>query len=122
MSTYEFFSDEELTCQCGCGQMAMDAQFMRKVVEGRRVLGFPFIVTSGYRCSEHNNNVSGSGYNGPHTLGRAIDIKASSRQKFLVMNYFKDEGMTRFGVARSFIHFDDLTEHDLFDEEVVWTY
>ena len=74
MSTYEFFSDEELTCQCGCGQMAMD------------------------------------------------DIKAGSRQKFLVMSYFRGEGMTRFGVARSFIHFDDLTEHDLFDEEVVWTY
>jgi zinc D-Ala-D-Ala carboxypeptidase len=122
MSTYEFFSDEELTCQCGCGQMEMDAQFMREVVEGRRALGFPFIVTSAYRCPEHNNSVSNSGYNGAHTLGRALDIKADARRKALVMNYFKGVGMTRFGVARTFIHFDDLTEQDLFDEDVVWTY
>jgi len=122
MSVYEYFSDEELTCQCGCGRMEMDAQFMRKVVNARIALDFPFVVTSAYRCPEHNNTVSKSGYNGPHTLGRALDIRANSRAKNLVLRYFINEGLTRFGVARSFIHFDDLTEQDLFDENVLWTY
>ena len=122
MSTYEFFSDEELTCQCGCGRMEMDAQFMRKVVNARGALGVPFIVTSAYRCPEHNNRVSKSGYNGPHTIGRALDIRADARTKSIVLDYFAKQGMTRFGVAKTFIHFDDLTEQDLFDEDVLWTY
>jgi zinc D-Ala-D-Ala carboxypeptidase len=122
MNAYEFFSDKELTCQCGCDQMLMDPKFMAHIVEGRRALDFAFVVSSGYRCPEHNNKISSTGYNGPHTTGRAIDIRAGSRQKALIIDYFRDVGFSRFGVARSFIHLDDLTRPDGFAENVVWTY
>ena len=33
-------------------------------------------VTSGYRTPEHNRRVSRTGYEGPHTTGRAVDVAA----------------------------------------------
>lgn len=122
MNKYEFFSDKELTCQCGCGLMLMDSAFMEKVIDVRRELGFAFSVTSAYRCPEHNNNVSVTGFYGPHVTGRALDVRANSRQKSLIQEAMEKKGMTRFGIAKSFIHFDDLTEQDLFDEKVTWSY
>ena len=121
ISQYEFFTEQELTCKC-CGENHMDELFMRKVVRIRAKLGFPFSVNSAYRCPEHNNNVSSTGLDGPHTTGRALDIKANSRQKALIMRAAAEEGMTRFGIAKSFVHFDDLTGGDGFDESVIWTY
>ncbi len=75
-SPWEYFSLEELTCHCGCGQMKMQHDFMEKAVKIRRFFGGPLVVTSGYRCPEHDAKIgtSGSPGSGPHAQGRAFDI------------------------------------------------
>ena len=118
----EFFATNELSCKCGCNECLMDRTFMGKLDAIREAVNKPFPVTSAYRCPDHNDNVSGTGRGGPHTTGRAIDIKAAGRMKFEIMEAAKSQGMTRFGIGREFIHIDDLSEEDGFDGDVVWTY
>jgi zinc D-Ala-D-Ala carboxypeptidase len=76
-SRWTYFTVEELTCRCGCGQMLMDHEFMLKLVALRDLIGFPMPITSAYRCPAHNARVSSTGDDGPHTTGKAVDIAAS---------------------------------------------
>lgn len=94
--------------------MKMDPEFMRKLVDLRRTLGFPFYITSGYRCPKHNKAVGGT-ENGPHTTGRAVDITLSSEHAAQVIELGFQKGYIKgLGVSypnRSvvkFIHIDDL--------------
>lgn len=121
---WEFFDphqDRKLACAC-CGRMEMNGAFMRKLDAIRAELGVPLRVTSGFRCAEHNNRVSNTGEGGPHTTGRAIDFAADSRLRFLLTRAALAHGMTRIGIARTFIHLDDLTAADGFPDEVIWPY
>lgn len=102
--------------------MNMNDAFMQKVVAIRRKLGFSFVPTSAFRCPAHNSRVSSTGPNGPHTTGRSIDIRVNSRQRALILKEAAAAGMTRFGIGRDFIHIDDLTAADGFDEDVIWHY
>ncbi len=73
-SRWTYFSVEELTCRCGCGQMKMDGDFMLKLVALRDLVGFSMPITSAYRCPAHNAKVSSTGFTGPHTTGKAVDV------------------------------------------------
>jgi zinc D-Ala-D-Ala carboxypeptidase len=119
---YKYFSEQELSCKCGCARNKMDPAFMEKLVAIREKLGFPFPVGSAYRCPSHNDAVSSTGVGGPHTWGRAIDLHVGSRARFLILEEAKRHGMTRFGIARWGIHLDDLTAAEGFDENVIFTY
>lgn len=113
--------DRKLACAC-CGQVHMNDAFMQKLDRIRERLGVPLHINSGYRCPEHNNRVSSTGEAGPHTTGRAVDIAADSRLRYLVATAALAEGMTRIGIARTFIHIDDLTAADGFPDQVIWPY
>ena len=124
--SWNYFSyelDSKLACSC-CGHRGMDDDFMQKLDAFRERIGVPLQVTSGYRCPLHNSNVSSTGETGPHTTGRAVDIRVpNSRARHLIMKYaLSDDGFTRVTPAKSFIHIDDLTIEDGFDEEVMWWY
>lgn len=123
--SWKYFSyegDKMLACSC-CGKQGMDDVFMRKLDVLRGMVGQGFTVTSGYRCPDHNESVSSTGRDGPHTTGRAVDIKANSRLKMLITQAAISQGITRVGVAKSFIHIDDLTEQDDgVSNNVMWTY
>jgi zinc D-Ala-D-Ala carboxypeptidase len=121
---YEHFSDWELRCRCGCGKGVnqMDETFMKKMVKMRKDLGIPMAVTSAYRCPTYNNQVSSTGYSGPHTTGRAIDFKVNTsrdRHRFLQYLY---RNFDRIGLGKTFLHVDDLKNSDGFDERVTWNY
>ena len=85
---------------------------MVKINAMRRELGFPFIVTSAYRCPEYNAQISSTGGDGPHTTGRAIDIAVSRKKAYKLLESAFDHGMTGIGVSQKgqvrFIHLDDL--------------
>ena len=115
MSTY--FSDNEMRCKCGCGQVKMDPDFMDFLDSVRELLGRPMIVTSGYRCPSHNAAVNG----GPeHPNGMAADIKTPN-------NYYRYElveaaricGCKRIGFGKTFTH---LGMDDTLPNGVYWTY
>ena len=118
---WENFSPDEVKCS-HCGELKIDEELMDLVQEARETLG-PLRITSGYRCSEHNNNISSTGPNGPHTTVKALDIGTSnSQQRKELIDYFATR-VSGLGIAESFIHIDLLTDDDGFDARPnCWTY
>ena len=112
---------DEFKCSC-CRKVKMDAAMIDLVQNARNVLG-PLSITSAYRCSSHNDSVSSTGPNGPHTTGHSLDIsvKDSQHRKELI-DYFATK-VTGLGIAKSFIHIDNLThEHGFNMRPNAWKY
>ena len=120
------FKDYELRCRCGCGQNLMDTGFMKKLEELRVKVDFPMVLTSAYRCPEHNAKVSETGRTGAHTQGKAVDVKVSGDQAFTLMKQALELGFHGIGISQKgeyatrFIHLDiaELGER----RPRVWTY
>lgn len=123
MSKYRYFNESELACKC-CGVAKMDDGLMRKLDNLRQACGFPFPVTSAYRCAKHNSRVSSTGPNGPHTTGRAVDIGVRGEQAMKLIQKAVEMGFTGIGVQQKgggrFIHLDDLGEG--FPRPNMWSY
>ena len=107
------FKPEELECS-HCNVLKISSDLMDFLQTARDDLG-PLSITSAYRCEDHNNDVSTTGFNGPHTTGKAVDIsvKDSQHRKQLI-TYFAPK-VTGLGIAKSFIHIDLLTTDDGFE-------
>jgi uncharacterized protein YcbK (DUF882 family) len=123
------FNTDELRCKCGrCDFPGMDGLFMDKIEHMRTVMDRPFVVTSAYRCSTHNQSVSSTGPRGPHTTGRAMDIALFGQDAYDLTELSMRLGITGLGFkqhgsrGRRFIHLDDLTEAEGFPRPRVWSY
>lgn len=80
---YKYFTDKELSCR-HCGLNKMNKAFMEKIDKARSLSYVPFIVTSAYRCKEHNKNVGGV-EDSAHTKGLAIDILYKNTHELYVI-------------------------------------
>ena len=126
--TWDYFPEDELRCKCGCGKSLMDPLFMQKLVKLRMAAGFAFNLTSAYRCSAHNQAISVTGDNGPHTTGKAVDIALWGRQAHWLLAHAGQFGMTGIGIKQTgdyqsrFIHIDDLEDGSHQPRPWVWTY
>lgn len=128
-SPWEHFSVEELSCRCGCGEMKMNADFMDKAVKLRKFYGKALIVTSGYRCPAHDEQV-GTSYHpgsGPHVEGRALDFSIEGADALSLIKQALQLGLfTGFGLAQKgadrFMHIDDLEDRPEHPRPFVWTY
>lgn len=125
----KWFSPDEFACKCGCPtdpRTVMNRAFLVKLDLLRERCGFPLIVTSGYRCPKHNQSVSRTGPNGPHTTGRAVDLAVSRHHAWTMLRYLTAVGFTGIGFNQTggnrFIHVDDLCEPDHAPRPTVWTY
>ena len=94
MLDYLFFRADELRCRCGnCDGGEMNKFFMERLISLRENMGFPFVVTSAYRCPAYNEQISDTGAEGPHTTGRAIDLRVyGHRAQNLI------QGAHRYGI------------------------
>lgn len=107
---YSEFDQKDLP---GSGEEYMDYLFLNNLDALRHQCGFPFIITSGYRSPEYNNQVSSTGYDGPHTSGKAADILVSRSNAYevlrnaLAMGCFEGIGINQKGDSR-FIHLDSI--------------
>ncbi len=125
------FDLSEFACKCGeCGSdgSEMQPEFLYKLDDLRERCGFPFIVTSGYRCPAYNARISSTGENGPHTTGEAADIAAAFGPAYkLVQQAFFDGIFTGIGINQKgastsrFVHLDTLNPGDN-SRPRVWTY
>ena len=117
MSDFKYFQRSDFDCQ-ETGENLMEDDFISKLDHLRAVLGWPMIVTSGYRSLAHSaeiNKPSGGGY---HTKGIAADIKVSGgKQRHDILKHSTALGFTGIGVAKTFIHLDTRE-----DTPVVWSY
>lgn len=120
------FTVAEMRCHCGCGKADMDHAFMLKLQAVRDVVG-PLVVSSGYRCPEHNAAVSSTGLNGPHTTGKAVDVRCYGTKAHEVLMQALFHTFTGIGVAQKgpygprFIHMDTLTP-DEGPRPNIWSY
>lgn len=119
------FSRDEFLCAC-CGVERMDHGYMLNLDELRDDLGYPIFINSGYRCPAHNQRVSKSGPDGPHTKGVTSDNSVASLPRYwdfleLLMTpkyrgYFPGLGIKLNGpVPGRFLHTDQLSRR-------IWTY
>ena len=69
------FSQAEMCCPC-CAVNLCQQSLLDALEAFRAIAGKPVIVTSGYRCPEHNKAVGGA-KNSQHTQGLAADIKVT---------------------------------------------
>ena len=112
------FAEKSDGWQSGLSPILVCANFMDKFTRLRIACGFPFLMSSGYRSPEYNNAVSSSGFNGPHTTGRAGDIRAHGERALRIVEKATEFGFTGVGIKQSgpissrFIHLDDLLDSE----------
>ena len=120
-SVYPHFSRGEFACRCGCGQAAMQTDFMGRLQTIRMIWGKPMIITSGYRCANHpsERNKAQPG-TGTHSQGIAADIGISGADAISLLRLALDANFTGIGVnqkgAGRFLHLD-TREHP-----AIWSY
>ena len=122
------FSRSEFECKCSCGKCEMDESFVKRLQHLRKQCGFPFVISSGYRCPNHNARVSSTGSVGPHTTGHAVDIVCSGENAVKLTSGARLYGMTGIGVkqhgphGKRFIHLDDLQNAVNQPRPWIWSY
>lgn len=124
-SQYPNFSEDEFRCR-HCGRADMDPAFLERLQTIRTIVNEPLIVSSGYRSPEHNDRVSSTGRDGPHTTGRAVDLAVSHGLAHKVIAAALATGITGLGVNQKgrgrFLHLDDLPEAPGRPRPTVWSY
>lgn len=120
----QYFSEIELSCPC-CGVNNFDQITLEKLNNLRHECGFPFIVSSAYRCKAYNQR---KGFTQTHATGRAIDIVASHNKSYDILTKARKYGFTGIGVSQKgepskrFIHLDDLPNSASRPRPHVWSY
>ena len=119
-----FFSADDWRCK-HCGENHTDPKHMARIDELRRRVGFPIVLSSGYRCPVHNQAVSSTGPNGPHTRG-ASDLLVDRLKAYIVLRVAFEMGFTGIGVKghgpSRFVHLDDLPNDEGQPRPTVWSY
>lgn len=117
----KYFHPDEFRCQ-HCGNEGIKSSFTEKLDAIREECGFPFLISSGYRCSEHPIEAKKE-KPGAHSTGHAADIAVTGEQAIRVLEIAIKHGIKRIGVNQKgggrFIHLD--TAPDL-PSPAIWSY
>ncbi len=101
----EHFNDAEFACRC-CGTVRVNIFLISMLEQLRANLGNkPIIITSGYRCPKHNQQVKGVS-NSQHLYGNAADIVVSGITPGAVAAAAQKLGFAGIGRYRAFTHVD----------------
>jgi len=120
----DHFNSNELDCKCPqCTTTQIDPALIT-ALEAIRAKTGPLIITSGYRCQHHQDELRASGAEtatgiSQHTIGRAADVTtADSRLSGVeIETIARSVGIRAVGVAKSWAHID-LRD----DKDRRWTY
>ena len=118
MQLTNHFHSREFNCPC-CDKERMDKDFIETLEACRILAGVPFVITSGYRCEEHNEKIGGHP-SSAHSKGLAVDISykngACGRKIVDAASKCNFEGIE---VGTRHIHLDDTCRSH--GEKVLWT-
>ena len=108
MYEVRYFTPDEFRCRCGCGGVVVSSLLVVTLDALRTAWGRPIRVTSGRRCSVHNERVQGSPTS-RHLCGAAADIVSEygDWQDFreLARAYFERDGWEFLpNMQRRYIH------------------
>ncbi len=125
------FDISEFRCNCGkClrrTEPPMDPNFLDLLDGLRDLADFPFIITSGYRCSEHPIEKAKQSP-GPHSTGKAADIALFGNRLHTVLfshavYWFTGIGLNQKGdISQRFLHLDTCEAGPNRPRPHVWTY
>ena len=122
--SFKYFTTDELKCQ-HCDEHGIDGYFMAKIDNLREELGFPFPVTSGYRCPEHPIEARKKAP-GAHTTGKAIDIGVSGNEAYTLIEAAIRDNFTGIGINQKgdgrFIHLDIIPHSSSSPRPWIWSY
>lgn len=108
------FRIDEFDCPSGDAPASefINKDFLVKLNAARHSAGVPFIINSGVRSPEHNQEVGGkkdsSHLSTTEGGACAADIAATdSVTRWKIIKALVDQKFNRIGIAKSFIHVDD---------------
>ena len=122
-----YFGPQEFRCR-GTAKLILDYGAMDKLWAIRKAADFPFIITSAGRDPQYNDRVSSTGTTGPHTTGRAFDVKVYGERALWLVANAREFGFTGVGVKQNgpwgkrFVHLDDLEPDVCGPRPWVWSY
>ncbi len=108
--------------------MEMDEEFLERLEQLRVVFGRSMPVTSAFRCPNHNAQVSKTGFTGPHTTGKSIDIAVSGQDAFDLLALAFLHNFTGLGISqrgphsKRFIHLDNIGDGPGRPRPTIWSY
>ena len=115
-----YFKSIEFCCK-HCGKNDMKPEFMDALLRLRKAFARPMVISSGYRCPDHNDAVSSTGRDGPHTTGLAADIQVSGTEARLLLELAGE--FPRIGVSQKGNHSSRFIHLDLLPKSGwVWSY
>lgn len=126
----KYFDIREFACQCGeCDSdgSEMSESFLQALDALRYMCGFPFVITSGYRCELHPAERLKSAP-GPHSGGIAADISVAGEKALTVLRNAQNMGVfTGIGIQQKrngrFIHLDMAGNHEFGGPRPhIWSY
>ena len=125
------FSSAEMMCSCGCGEDAMDPDFMSILQNIREDMNRPLRVSSGVRCAKHNSKVSSTGKDGPHVPRKngtaASDILIAGADALRLIDIARKHGVSGVGISqrgthsKRFIHLDTISDSH-HPRPTMWSY
>jgi len=110
------FSRAEFACPC-CGIASVDSGFIAWIQELRTVVGVPFFINSGYRCSAYNKQIGGAA-NSSHLRGMAADVSTANfkSQDLWLLIAQATRVLSGIGLYASHIHLDRRIDSKLWLE------
>lgn len=101
--------------------------FLEKLEQLRVSYGKPMIITSYYRSPAYNAEMSATkSLSGPHTTGRAVDVRIDRGDAFELTKLAMNQGFTGVGWSQKgrvrFVHLDDLDDAPGQPRPTVWSY
>lgn len=110
----DHFGAKELTCHCkyeSCKEQRISADLITRLEKVRVEVGQPLIITSAYRCTEHQAYIRSSGQStvvakkSTHETGDAVDVlpKAGMTDSFTPICAKQFDSI---GLAKTFLHLD----------------
>jgi hypothetical protein len=126
-----YFTREELACS-HCGAMDFTSGALDRLEALREEFGHPMVVNSGFRCPEHNLEVSSTGLYGPHTRveddNMTVDIQVCGGRALKLIGLALSYGVSGLGVSQKgphderFLHLDWLHGGIHSPRPTVWSY
>ncbi len=122
---WRHFLRNEFACRgldCCNGGNEIKDPLIDMLDELREAVGFPLVVTSGFRCAKHNQRVSTTGPEGPHTTGLAADLGVDRERAVIVLERALSMPFTGIGINQKgsgrFVHLDIVRR----PSRTVWSY
>ena len=106
---YPNFRPKEFVCPCGeCDGGAMEHYYLAALQDLRLQMGFPFHITSAFRCPGYNATLPNSSPTSYHPKAVACDISTAAldseqRHRLLEKAFLRFTGI---GIYKNFIHLD----------------